>query len=48
MSNAALTALAAGIDASLAGRVRRVASNPHELTYEVTADALLEAPAPSS
>jgi NADH-quinone oxidoreductase subunit C len=37
-----LTALATGIDARLAGRVHRVVSNPHELTYEVKSEALLE------
>jgi NADH-quinone oxidoreductase subunit C len=40
--DAALTSLATGIDARLAGRAHRVTSNPHELTYEVKPDALLE------
>jgi NADH-quinone oxidoreductase subunit C len=37
-----IEALAAKIDAALGGRVRRAASLPHELAYEVTAGQLIE------
>jgi NADH-quinone oxidoreductase subunit C len=40
--NTALAGLATGIDARLAGHVHRVVSNPHELTYEVKGESLLE------
>jgi NADH-quinone oxidoreductase subunit C len=39
---AKIDALAARIDAALSGRVRRAASLPHELVYEVEAAQLLE------
>ena len=39
---AKIDALAARVDAALSGRVRRAASLPHELVYEVEAAKLLE------
>ncbi len=39
---AKIDALAAKVDAALSGRVRRAASLPHELVYEVEASKLLE------